>query len=522
MRKLILSLFFLCLVISCNEDDIITNNTPSYNFESLSVKIISPENLTIIKPEDSRIITAEIQGDSIANKSNFKIEWKSSVDGVLSSKTLDSLKQNFNTKNLSRNIHNISFSITNEMDSIVSDSITIFNVIKLDSIKKTNNSNILKWSSTNLASFKSFELRRSTSPNNLTNGTLIYESNNKNDTTFIDITSTLGREYYYQVRINLDHPKFKNIGSNIETIVTGVFLEINQPIIKLLFDEEKNYCYAISNLRSVFDDNKNGYGLFFIDLKTFKIDKRILNNTRFSDLEFDSGKRNLYLSSRSNTIHKVNLENKTLTKTIDLFRSAHKIEISKNDKRLYYHLTPPTSGSTQFMIYDLENEKDIPYKSLDPASFNNYSHGDFELDDNNFIIHGENNTSGPNITKISTVNDSFKIEKQIKIDDGSLNLKLINNKILFGKGIYGSNLNRLGRFIDNNQNYSALDATKNTDLVITNGSRIFSTKDYTVFKNLPAFYNTAVFLNENTVLLIENTDVSYQNYTSKIYIYTFK
>ncbi|MCH2034994.1 MAG: hypothetical protein MK202_15910 [Tenacibaculum sp.] len=512
--KTLILLGFSFILLSCNNDKTVISD-----LDALSIKILSPKNTQVIKHNENLEFQGQISSSTITDFSNYNVEWSSDIDGVLyQGKTNSNGFNSFSYSNLSKNIHYIRFTLSNEIDEVIYDESVIYNSIWLHPITDENSSAHLKWSKTNDSNFESYQLYRSNNKFNLENKTeeLIYTSTNPQDTTFFDKQAFLGQKHYYKVFLKRKNVAPTYVGSNIDSITLGRFVNVDYPILKLAQHPNKPYIYGIVNTEDTFNSNITGYGIVLINTETKNVEKRFLTNIRFSDLDIQGNY--LYLASRSNIIHKIDLEKNQLESTFSLARSAHKIEIGSNN-RLYYHITPPTSGATEFRMYDLLNGNDIVYSSTISDAYSSFRHGDFELDINNTIYHGESNSSNPGLSKITTINDTFGLAKQISIGDYQNPVIILNNdKLYWNHLLYDTNLNFLGSFLDDNQEIEIETITPNGEYAL-GLRRLFKTENLTVSRYIPVIYEVSHFVDNSNLILINNEKKDASQYQSTIYFY---
>jgi hypothetical protein len=520
MKLKLLFLLLIVLSFSCEKNDEETEQTQITSLDEVEVQIQNPLNFENVFPGEELNFRGIVSTNNSSVLTNLRANWISDKDGLIFEESIKTDGEtSFTTSELSKNIHQIKLNIINEVDSIISDSIEIYNAIKLLPIEKTNNSSTITWCSIDDSNFQSFELYRSRFKNNLLQDNPIFVTNNIQDTTFVDTTAFLGEKHFYKVILNRTSQTPDKFESNIDSIQTGQFIKTNYPILKVIPDVARNYAYGIINTESVYDDNETGYGLIFINLNDLSVD-RILQNVRFSDLDIEPSGNYLYLSSRSNTIHKVNLNTKTLESSFTLSRSAHKIEVGNNGK-LYYHITPPTSGSTEFRIYDLDNNTNVPYNTNIPAAYSSFSHGDFEIDENNILYHGGSNSSRSRLSKIGTINDIFSLNDDL--DSGSYQsarIVLNNNKLYWNHYLLDLDLNILGTFQNSNGNTDIQDVSPNGNNVL-GWRNLFLSSDQSIIKEIPAYYDSGVFVNDSRILIYKSDSPLYQQYESTLYIYDY-
>lgn len=518
MRLKLLLLILILLSFSCEKND---EETQTTSLNEVSVQIHNPADYENVFPGEELIFKGSVSSDISLDLTNLRVNWISDKDGLIFEGNINQEGETmFTTSELSKAIHQIKLNIINEVDSIISDSIEIYNAIKLLPIEKTNNSSTLTWCSMEDSDFHSFELYRSRFKSYILQDNPIFVTNNIKDTTFVDTTAILGEKHFYKVILNRASQTPNKFESNIDSVQTGQFIKTDYPILKAIPDIERNYAYGIVNTESIYQDNETGYGLIFINLNELSVENRILQNIRFSDLDLGPSGNYLYLSSSSNTIHKVNLNTKALESTFTLSSSAHKIEVGNNGK-LYYHITPPTSGSTEFRIYDLVNNTNVPFKTNIPDAYSSFSHGDFEIDDNNILYHGESNSSRSDLSKIGTNNNTFSLLDQWDSKNyQSPKIVLNNNKLYWNHYLLDLDLNVLGTFQDSYGNADTQDVSPNGNNVL-GWRNIFKSSDQSIIKEIPAYYEKGIFVNDSRILIFKSENPLYQKYESTIYLYDF-
>lgn len=519
MKHLYKYLILLSITLfSCNQSEemVLTD------ISSLTVKIISPINKKAFSPNSQIEFKGKISSPDIKDFSVLKAIWVSDVSGNLNESTIDENGETkFSIPKLSKNIHYIRLNVYNEIDEIVYDEIVVYNSLWLyPTIDKKNTSSI-SWSKAEDPNFDSYDIYRSLNKNKITNreDELIYSTSDINDTTFIDEKAYLASKYYYRVFLKRNTKSPVYVGTNIDSITLGNFKKLDYPISKIIRDPNRNYAYGIINIDNIYSSNASGYGLVFINTDNKQVE-RILTNYRFTDLDIDTSGNYLYLCSRSNVIRKINLNTRQLESSFFLSRSAHKIEVGSNNK-LYYHITPPSSGSTEFRIYDLTNNIDIPYKTTISDAYSSFSHGDFELDSNQNIYHGESNTSSAFLTKIGTTNDTFSIVKQI--NNGSYQRDLItlnNNKIYWNNYLFDSNLKGIGVFEDEANEIDIETVSPNGNLAL-GWARLFDTNNFIIIKKIAVIYDIATFTKDNQILFVNNEDKDSNVNISTLFFYDF-
>lgn len=511
-------ILFTLLFSSCKQNE----EEMASNINALSVKIISPINQENFSLNSQIEFKGQISSTDLIDLSNLKAVWISDVQGVLHEGKIDKTGETkFLASNFKKNIHFIRLNIYNEIDEVIYDEIVIYNSIWLYPITENKNTSKISWSKSEDPYFDSYNIYRSLYKNKINNREeeLIYSTNNINDTTYTDKKAYLASNYYYKIFLKRNTTSPIYVGSNIDSITLGNFKKLDYPIYKIIKDSNRNYAYGIVNLDNIYSSNSTGYGLAIINTENKKID-RILTSFRFTDLDIDASGNYLYLCSRSNVIHKVNLNTKKFESSFSITKPAHKIEIGKNNK-LYYHITPPTSGSTEFRIYDLTNNTDILYNTTIPAAYSSFSHGDFELDNNQNIYHGESNSSNSLLSKITTTNNIFSIDKQWSSGRHQIDKIILNNKkIYWNYHVFDNNLNKIGLFQDKGDNINIQTVSFDGNIAL-GSARLFNTNDFSITKQIPVIYDNATFTKDNQILLIKNKEHDSNKNTSTLFFYDF-
>ncbi|MDO5969082.1 hypothetical protein Q4Q35_04610 [Flavivirga aquimarina] len=518
-NSLQLLLFVLLFISSCDKDEGV-----NVDLETVSVKIDSPYNSKTLPPNNPIEFVGKVQIEDPNNYSSLTAVWESDIDGILFESGIDSDGiTKFTSKSLSQDIHRIRLYIYNLENDAIYDEAIVYNAIWLYEITNNSNSSKIHWSKNKDDDFEAYELYRSYSKYDLDNrkGTLIYTTTDQKDTTYIDTEAILGNKHYYRafIKRKMNSPSY--VGSNKDSIIPGNFIKLDYPLYKVIKDPVKNYAYGIVNVESIYEQNQTGYGLVFINTDEKIVEKRILNNIRFTDLDIDPSGQYLYLCSRSNLIHKVNLNSQDLDRTYNLTSTAHKIEVGSN--RLYTHITPPTSGSTEFRIYDLHNQTNIPYDDDIEQPFNTLSfrHGDFELGENGTLYHGGSNSSGSTLSKISTENDIFSLTKEWNSNNYQRPEIILNhNKLYWNHLLIDTEINKLGEFNDNGEDINIQTVSPN-GLLALGWRRLFKTEDQSIIKEIPVHYDIATFLENDYLLLIKNENPISNENNSILFFYDF-
>ena len=489
--NLIIFLSFI-LNISCEEDKSFV--TPLENKE---IRIETPNGFESFEPDSEISFKGTLFSETDVDFSRLKFTWSSDKDGVFFEGNLNSEGISTITDNsLSPNIHNISFTVINENDSIISDQIEIYKVLKLLPIQKTNNSLVISWENADIEDFESFEVYRSSFSDINTNNELVFSSDNINTNTFIDSTARLGKRHYYKVFAKRNN-SIALIESNVETVMAGDFLRTNFPISKLIYDDSRQLIYGIVDTdESDYDGDK---GLVVINPVNKTIVDRLFVNLRFFDIEIDPNYNYLY-ASNGGAIRKINLENYDSSSLLTLFQPARNIEVSSNGN-LYYHIF---GNSTQLRIYDLINNVNVPYQSTISYAQSHLYRGDFVLDNNNTIYHGESLNTGCDLNKISTTNNVFSLIKN-KNTSQFMRAKIIlkNNKLYWNHLLLDLDFNIIATF-QNEFGESFIHDVSPNGVLALGRSNIFITDNQDILERIPALYDGGIFTSESKVVLYKS------------------
>ncbi len=388
------------------------------------------------------------------------------------------------------------------------------NIVKIKLHDKTDSNLTISWNKVINQNIESLQLFRSESSDAISGGKLVKVIKGQLDTLYIDSTATLGTKYYYQL---VAKPiTGETLFSNVIDAQFGLSNKFLFPISKLMADPKRNHIYALVTIGDYRDNIAGGYGLVVIDSKTLQVTNRILSDHRFSDLTIDPGGDFMYLANGGRSIFKIDLSTLTHVMTFDLTNNASKLEIGTNGK-IYYLVNPPISSS--FGIFDLNSNQNITPNPFFVSS------GDFELDlSTNNIIHGESNISTSCLRNISTANNSLLQLSLACINDGKDLLTLNQKKhLLFWKSaVYNIDMIKLGTFYSKEKfEENVLHASPNGEWAI-GWRNLFQTSNQVVVKTIPTYYDKAIFLNDQQLILVRNTQPEYLKFETYIFKYTFQ
>src|SRR5690606_436402 len=361
-------------------------------------------------PDSSKLFRGNINisygnNSTQLNISDIEVIWRSNIDGILfQGNPNDNLQSEINAS-LSKEVHTIYFEASVPSENLtVKDSIILSNNIKLTTIN-TGKSVKLNWTQYEGNDFVSYSIyKEDFEP--------IAEIQDINTLEYEDVElPSFIEDFEYQVIVNTsdnyDHP----IGSNIESMHPGIFIEFPYYVFKLIKDPIRSKIYAIVRPQSN-NDESDKYGILIIDTNTFEINSHILQDDRFADLDISPDGQYLFLcQERVEKITKLNLDTiQAITFVTDTNEwGIHKIEVGNNNV-LYCHRDPPASGDTQFWIYNGNNG------SLINGPTYGLSHGDIELNNaNNTIYAGESNTSNGRMYKLAVDGSSISFDSNYPI-----------------------------------------------------------------------------------------------------------
>jgi len=380
-RGLIISLLaaMSLLLSSCSKDDdlrMISDDMVYYIWLSVETPELTVSRYDRDKPgvflnyEDSEKtkFMAEIKADMVEGEvypKELMVEWTSSIDGPLYKGTPNKDLQSVFEKKLSKGLHEITCEVWFRTNPEISRRISyhLSNVIGLQS-EVTDRSVKLHWTKYTDPDFKSYLLYRD---NN------VIEINDQEANFYEDFEMRLIDSLNYQVLVERNTESDILYASNFQKEQVGRYLKTDHFISKVVGDPSRDYVYALVSPEKY--SYASAYGLLIFDTSGNEIKeyKHLLAHYRFSDLDFSPDGKYLFLCSRDKVVQ-LNLSTHEVVKEISLNESAHRIEIGDNN-RLYYHLTPPTSGSTPLAIMNYETGQEY---SVNQPIGHNFSHGDIE------------------------------------------------------------------------------------------------------------------------------------------------
>lgn len=421
---LILTIFF---VVACNSDDqpteeISQDPSPHLNVVNLTASIESPdqdrdfsyhnsgsfgvfENPDLSKNFIGSVFVKYIDPSDPIPNSDINISWRSSIDGILYEGIPNDTLASALTISLSKGIHTIYFEASiSGTDNIVVDSLLLSNSIKLEA-ENTGKSVDLNWTKYNGNDFVSYLVYKEST-------NYIAEITNINTLHYEDTQSTsLIDEKQYQIVVKTSWVYPHVLGSNIVRKFPGRFIEFPYFVHKLIKDPIRPKVYAICKPRSN-SDNADKYGIVILNTEgDLTIENHILINERYADIDISPSGQFLFICSEiEEKITRVDLN------TLDIFQfptdtnewGIHKIEVGFNNM-LVCHRDPPTSGNTQYWIYDGNNG------GLLNGPTGVSRHGDIELDvENNWLFSGNSNSTSASIYKYKIQQNTLVFLKEFQ------------------------------------------------------------------------------------------------------------
>lgn len=517
MRKLFYLTLILTLIISCssdndsqqdNDDDSTVNITTftATIYSPIQTKDYSYHNQGYYgifeNPGSSKLFNGRInigyENNSIQlSSSDVEVIWRSNIDGILfQGNPSDNLESEI-TESLTKGVHTIFLEATIPSENlIVKDSVILSNNIKLTAIN-TGKSVKLNWTPYEGDDFVSYSIyKEDFEPIIQIHDIDIVEFEDTELPSFIE-------DFEYQIIVNTtesyDHP----IGSNIENMHPGIFIEFPYYVHKLIKDPLRSRIYTI--VRPQYNSAENDrYGILIIDTgsNTFEINSHILVEDRFADLDISPDGQYLFLcQGNAEKITKLNLDTLDVTTFVtDTNNSGiHKIEVGNNNV-LYCHRDPPTSGNTQFYIYNGNNG------NLINGPTSGLSHGDIELNNvNNTIYAGESNINSGRMYKLSVDGNSINFDSNYPIwpDGVSYPYPFIllsddNQNIFWEHFQLDLNLNVIRTFDTD------IKACSPNNIYLSDFDKLYNFNDMSIvceYPELPPTENTSmVFMDDNTLI----------------------
>ncbi|WP_214226136.1 fibronectin type III domain-containing protein [Pedobacter sp. B4-66] len=502
----------ICFFCACKKDKGLNDNTSKENpLRDIEIAFLRPEHTDFVQG-DTINFEVELQGKPIGDLSNIIVTWRSNIDGVLKEvKGVRDLKL-VNTS-LSAENHIISIEIKNELDSVKKAFLPIQVGVRLLKLEKTDNSITLRWKKYSKENFKSYKLVRYKNNQADTLSMLVKAT----DTAFSDKSIVPGVDYKYMVVVS---KTIGNLKSNEQFVVGGSFIEMNYPILKLLKDPFRDRVYAIVAGDVHYGNNLNGYGIIAINTKDLKVEKRLFEHIRYTDFTISLDGRFLYLADESTTIQKIDLETLTSAGTIQTNSEAYHIKAGSNN-RLYYHITPPTSGSTEFRIVDLALNKELAYKDNMTDAQRGFHMGNFDLDPTTNTIYHVESLSSATISKITTGSDIFMLENSRSSNRFSLNpiFNIIKQRLFVNEKVYDKSLSIVGEFYNGNSEaiITAVSPSGNFALSFRD---LYDTNTFKKIESIKGILDNGIFLSDKQLMFCNTEKLPSNEYRTRIFRYT--
>lgn len=503
-----------CFLNGCKKDKPIEEPIKATTLENVKMAFSQPKKANFAQGDTINFEVA-LQGDTIQDFSKLTVTWRSNIDGIIKQvKGIRDLKLSDTT--LSVEEHIITVEIKNELDSVKKSSFTIQKGVGLLKPEKTDNTVILRWKKYEKTNFKAYKIVR-------------YRKNGPTDTisvleqvattSFIDDTVFPGEEYKYTVILSKTNGTIKG---NERTVIAGTFVEMDYPIRNLIRDPFRDRIYALVSAGPRANILDGGNGIIVVNTKDMKIEARLLRLISGSDITISLDGKYLYVADETTSIQKIDLETLTPAGTIQtdphVFGAYH-IEAGSNN-RLYYHATPPTSGSTQFRVVDLANNKELPYKDKMNDADRYFYMGDFDIDPaTNTLYHGDALTSGT-ISKITTKSDIFELpsfQDAYRVYPRPF-FNIAKQRLFVSEKMYDKDLNVIGEFYDGSSEalITAVSPSGNLALSFWN---LYDTNTFKKIKALTRLPGDALFLNDNQLICYSSESPLYKVYKSRIFRY---
>jgi len=529
-------IILLTLGCSSDSDSSSTDNDPVLNISNFTVSIDTPiqtrdysyynEGYDGIfeNPDTSKLFGGSIDITYSANSSlltytEVEIIWRSNIDGVLFQGQPNSNYLTEINQTLSVGLHTITLEASIPSQNLMaSASINLSNNIKLTTTKSGNGKSVLlNWTpyqGNDFISYLIYEEDFEPIAEITDINTIEYE-----DSTFSSLIEDVDYQIVVKTSQNYNHP----VGSNISSMHPGVYIDFPYYVYKVIKDPLRSKVYALVRPRyNNYTSEK--YGILIIDVgsDTYEISEHILQDERFTDLDISPDGQYLFLSQRRiEKITRVDLETLdtfifvTDTEVFGIEWGIHKIEVGNNNV-LYCHRAPPTSGGTQFWIYDGNNGDLI----IGPT--NGMSHGDIEVNNtNNALYGGESNTSNGTIRKWNA-NGNALVEQTsytnaINSPSQFLLLSDDDQYLFYDNHQFDTDLNVVRTFNTDIKGCS----TNNTYL--SDFEKLYNYGDMSIVYQYPTLPNnensSLVFMDDDTLIICRSY---YENNFQDVFTYFFK
>jgi len=414
-------------------------------------------------------IKAELVEGEIYPK-ELMVEWTSSIDGPLYKGTPNKELQSVFEKKLSKGLHEITCEVWFRTNPEINRRITyhLSNVIGLQT-EVTDRSVKLHWTKYTEPDFKSYLLYR---------GNNVIEIKDQETNFYEDFEMRLIDSLNYQVLVERNTESDILYASNFQKEQVGRYLKTDHFISKVIGDPSRDYVYALVSPEKY--SYASAYGLLIFDTSGNEIKeyKHLLAHYRFSDLDFSPDGNYLFLCCRDKVVQ-LDLSTHEVVKEITLNESAHRIEIGDNN-RLYYHLTPPTSGSTPLAIMNYETGQE--YSVNQPAN-NNFRHGDIEYNSKTqTLYHIQSNISYGYMIKYDVSTDvtvPIEPKKACSWPKDLLIMSPDEERLFYGWGEFDLDLKSIETF-----DGTVLSCSWDSQMIATRKA-VFKLDDYSVVQKCP-------------------------------------
>ncbi|MGG8498002.1 hypothetical protein ACQY1Q_16455 [Tenacibaculum sp. TC6] len=544
MKKHVLLLLFVFLLFNCStNDDYSPPSEPDTNIiiESFKAKITSPSQFRdysfynqgcegiFENPDRSTLFQGNVDigyvnGSAHLKNSDIVVTWVSSVDGIFYQGNPNDSMETEIEKKLSKGVHTIYLNVSIPSKNIhIKDSITLSNAIQLTA-KNTSKSVKLTWTKYEGSDFKSYIIyTEDFKP--------IVEINDINtlEYNFENFTSLVEKKQY-QVIVRTKGVYEHIIGSNIEKMYPGIFIDFPYYIRKIISDPIRNRLYGLVGNKNYISDN---YGLVIIDIdsQNFKVNSHILKDTFYTDFDISPDNENLFLSQTDNEeIVKLNLTTLTPTSFTTNTDSwgIHKIEAGVNNT-LYCYGNSPTFDSSKFWIYDGNTGNLIngPITSF-------LTHDDIEYNHKNQALYtGKSSVNNGRVYKFNTDNtfvdvSSYPIWLTTISSPEPFILLAQNNQSLFWENYQlDLDLNIIRTFTSN------IKACSPNNILLSDYEKVYTYNDLSIKYTFPQFptgtsvANTIVFSDDDNLIFCRADQSNVKNhgelyYKGQTYIFRFK
>lgn len=252
-------------------------------------------------------IFSVVVDDAQDDPETLSLEWKSDVDGILSTVGANSAgNANATISGLTEGMHIISVTATDSDGNIGGASVQIEvtelpNAVLLSPLEGSQVGINLNWTESEEANFVKYTIYRSTEVNS--NFQDIAEFTNKDQTTFLDQNVSIDTDYYYRIGVTLSNGQ-EGL-SNIQFIAfAGATIDVGTQLERMKADPDRPFIYALDRLNN---------SLLFIDREQLEVTKTIFVGSSPTDLDISMDGTKLYVANfGSSQITVVDLETQEL------------------------------------------------------------------------------------------------------------------------------------------------------------------------------------------------------------------